>query len=305
MKDNKPPGLHGSPGLTVVTAFTELIGESGFIPFGMLEEKVKAKLLPYLKDGRTRSLKKAISVLNGYGVIDTTLSKYGEPAYRIARRVDTDQFRFDYLYLLSFINDIARTVEGSHASFDPLLFIEDHVFKWLLEDPSTINENDPFWTEENAVLARIFHIGADEKTPLIHRKMDLYVSFGNSWEGGFRGYFSQPPLSRMHVLFCRIEGEFERIMGDYMEWDKRSGSIEGNREDMSKSWARNFVYSKLIHWTSMAMTAWIGLKTKKYTLEDYNTGPVLIKEFTLSNRGGYKHPDKIMEKFQVVKNKTD
>ena len=149
----------------------------------MLEEKVKAKLLPYLKDGRTRSLKKAISVLDRYGVIDATLSKYGEPAYRIARRVDTDQFRFDYLYLLSFINDIARTVEGSQASFDPLLFIEDHVFKWLLEDPSMINENDPLWIEENEVLAHTFHIGADEKTPLIHRKMDLYVSFGNFWEG--------------------------------------------------------------------------------------------------------------------------
>lgn len=304
MKDNKPPGLHGSPGLTVVTTFTELIGESGFIPFGILEEKVKAKLLPYLKDGRTRSLKKAISVLDRYGVIDTTLSKYGEPAYRIARRVDTDQFRFDYLYLLSFINDIAGTVEGSQASFDPLLFIEDHVFKWLLEDPSTINENNPLWIEENEVLAHIFHIGTDEKTPLIHRKMDLYVSFGNFWEGGFRGYFSQPPLSRMHVLFCRIEEEFERIIGDYLEWDKRNGNIEGNREDMSKSGARNLVYSKLIHWTSMAMTAWIGLKTKKYTLEDYNTGPIPIKEFTLSNRGEYKHPEKIMEKFQVVQNKN-
>lgn len=108
----------------------------------------------------------------------------------------------------------------------------------------------------------------------------------------------------MHVLFCRIEEEFERIISDYLEWDKRNGNLEGNREDMPKSGARNLVYSELIHWTSMAMTAWIGLKTKKYTLEDYNTGPIPIKEFTLSNRGEYKHPEKIMEKFQVVQNKN-
>ena len=30
-----------------------------------------------------------------------------------------------------------------------------------------------------------------------------------------------------------------------------------------------------------------------------------IKEFTLNGHGGYKHPDKIMEKFQVVQKKND
>ena len=104
----------GKTGETVMTVLSELLAVSltkinSGLPLGVLEDRVKRRL-EYLKDGRTRSTKKALETLNRAGLILTSRNQYGESIYSL--KFDNYQ---DLWRTLLFIYDNAPpfSIDGS------------------------------------------------------------------------------------------------------------------------------------------------------------------------------------------------
>ena len=99
---------NASRGITALHVFLELsdaLLRDSPVSLGILQDKVKEKLSLYLTDGRSRSIKKAIELLDSYGLVDFPgKNQFGEPVYSL--RYYEDRMWTFYLSVLQFLSDI-------------------------------------------------------------------------------------------------------------------------------------------------------------------------------------------------------
>jgi len=106
------------PGVTAMTVFSELcsLNPGTYLPFGILEDRVKSRLSEYLTDGRTRSVKHGLERLERYGMLSIKKTKYGELSYTLPFFLDENKTIF--LYLLSAIEDLTERIEIKDFSLE-------------------------------------------------------------------------------------------------------------------------------------------------------------------------------------------
>lgn len=105
---------NASRGVTAMTVFKILSNkyvEGSSISLGLLQDEVKKSLSEVMKDGRSRSVKRAIENLNGYGILAPTgRNRFGEPTYELDLTIDRGPQVF--LKFLCFIGSVTNDWMG-------------------------------------------------------------------------------------------------------------------------------------------------------------------------------------------------
>lgn len=254
-------GNHGPPGLTHASVLKALIadlltckGDRCFVPLGILESTVKGELAKYLTDGRSRSVRKALLGLSAYGIIDTTISPFKEPAYRLRMPNGDGPF---FIFFLSLLSGIFRPIEIelgpreieswrpdaklvtdqsrliSSTVFDPVSYIEKLAFNWIRKD---VNYKD-----FNNLVLEIF--------PQPERKK-VIDELEKIVPGGFYMYMRySDPRERMYFLLAAIGSAIDGLLIHEIP-DARKRSLVG----------RSYLIERFLVWAQITLTIWMNAR---------------------------------------------
>lgn len=124
---------------------------------GVLHDKLRDRLSEYLKDGRTRSTKRALSILSDYSVIQESRNRFDEITFRL--KGITDESNSIFLSVLAFLED---SFKDRTIGQDVLDRIE--TLLPLLSEPGDPKGYFPHVPGEENILMRFFSYMARQKS---------------------------------------------------------------------------------------------------------------------------------------------
>jgi len=155
---------------------------------GVLHDKLRDRLSGYLKDGRTRSTKRALSILSDYSVIQESRNRFDEITFRL--KGITDESNSIFLSVLAFLYDSFKDRTIGQDILDRI-----ETLLPLVSEPGDPKGYFPHVPSEEDILVRFFSYSAQQKSITPY---DVTKQF-HSW----------PAITRLYILMSWLS-EFSR-----------------------------------------------------------------------------------------------